>query len=123
MARILGLREVRTGSIHGVAGVPNPRNLDCGRQAARLATAGDGDAEDAALYRSLKTQKGNIVMSKKYRKRPVVIEAVQATAVGEIDTLEGVMSYQPGDWIITGVKGEKYPCKDDSFRATYEPVE
>lgn len=29
----------------------------------------------------------------------------------------------PGDWIITGVKGEKYPCKPDIFVATYEPAE
>lgn len=29
----------------------------------------------------------------------------------------------PGDWIITGVKGEKYPCKPDIFEATYEQVE
>ena len=28
----------------------------------------------------------------------------------------------PGDWLITGVAGEKYPCKDDIFRATYEEV-
>ena len=58
----------------------------------------------------------------KYRKKPVVIEAEQATDFGEIETLEGVMSYQPGDWIITGVKGEKYPCKNDIFQATYEPA-
>ena len=33
------------------------------------------------------------------------------------------VTVHPGDWIITGVQGEKYPCKDDVFRATYEPVE
>ncbi len=38
-----------------------------------------------------------------------------------IDTLEGV-PVAPGDWIITGEKGEKYPCKPDIFEATYEPV-
>jgi len=38
-------------------------------------------------------------------------------------TLEGPMRVSPGDWIITGVKGEKYPCKPDIFAATYEPVE
>ena len=36
---------------------------------------------------------------------------------------EGDMYVQPGDWVITGIKGEVYPCKDDIFRATYEPVE
>lgn len=42
---------------------------------------------------------------------------------GWIDTLEGGHNVCPGDWIITGVKGEKYPCKPDIFAATYEPVE
>ncbi len=41
---------------------------------------------------------------------------------GWIDTLEDGHRVCPGDWIITGVKGEKYPCKDDIFRMTYEPV-
>jgi hypothetical protein len=39
-----------------------------------------------------------------------------------IDTLEGRMSVKPGDWVITGVKGERYPCKPDIFEATYEPA-
>lgn len=42
---------------------------------------------------------------------------------GWIDTLEGGHNVCPGDWIITGVKGERYPCKPDIFAATYEPVE
>lgn len=37
-----------------------------------------------------------------------------------IKTLEGVAVVTPGDWIITGIKGEKYPCKPDIFAATYE---
>ena len=41
---------------------------------------------------------------------------------GWIDTLEGGHIVCPGDWVITGVKGEKYPCKPDIFAATYEPV-
>ena len=41
---------------------------------------------------------------------------------GWIDTLEGGHIVCPGDWIITGVKGEHYPCKPDIFEATYEPV-
>lgn len=41
---------------------------------------------------------------------------------GWIDTLEGGHIVCPGDWIITGVKGERYPCKPDIFDATYEPV-
>jgi hypothetical protein len=41
---------------------------------------------------------------------------------GWIDTLEGSHIVCPGDWIITGVKGEHYPCKPDVFQATYEAV-
>lgn len=83
----------------------------------------------------------------KYRKKPVVIEAIQwnginleelkwfmkekfnGTSVSEIDfelkipTLEGTMTASLGDYIIRGVKGEYYPCKPDIFEATYEPVE
>ncbi len=86
-----------------------------------------------------------------YRKKPVVIEAEQffpdhkpwpegveqynrnqtettegATSVWygwRIPTLEGPHLVTPGDWIITGVKGERYPCKPDIFEATYERVE
>lgn len=42
---------------------------------------------------------------------------------GWIDTLEGGHIVCPGDWIITGVKGEHYPCKPDIFEATYEVAE
>ena len=41
---------------------------------------------------------------------------------GWIDTLEQGHRVCPGDWIITGVKGEHYPCKPDIFAATYDPV-
>jgi hypothetical protein len=41
---------------------------------------------------------------------------------GWIDTLEGGHVVCPGDWIITGIKGELYPCKPDIFDATYEQV-
>ena len=43
-------------------------------------------------------------------------------AHGWIDALEGGHIVCPGDWIITGVKGERYPCKPDVFAATYEQV-
>ena len=83
----------------------------------------------------------------KYRKKPVVIEAMQFTKdsfdeccefIGEenlndgtskdecyigIITLEGEHDANEGDWIIQGVKGEFYPCKPDIFEMTYEPVE
>ncbi len=41
---------------------------------------------------------------------------------GWIDTLEGGLTVCPGDWIITGVQGERYPCKPDIFAETYESV-
>ena len=41
---------------------------------------------------------------------------------GWIDTLEGGHNVCPGDWIITGVQGERYPCKADIFEATYDAV-
>ena len=74
----------------------------------------------------------------KFRKKPVVIEAEQwfpgkpVDGVIEsdpdsttqfapfVETLEGPLNVSPGDWIITGIKGEKYPCKPDIFEATYE---
>lgn len=77
-----------------------------------------------------------------YRKKPVVIDAEQWFPGRKIDgveefetgdpiteiaarvvTLEGAMVAMPGDWIITGVKGEKYPCKPDIFELTYESTE
>ena len=88
----------------------------------------------------------------KYRKKPVVIEAIQWTGenyweilkwahagmhpkmnaiihgseVGSglmVRTLEGNMMASVGDWIIKGVKGEFYPCKPDIFAATYEKAD
>jgi hypothetical protein len=91
----------------------------------------------------------------KYRKKPVVIEAMQFTGVppdatnatpiidwilaGDgtarlhildddgaqiaIDTLEGTMRADVGDWVIRGLQGEFYPCKPYIFKATYESVE
>jgi hypothetical protein len=79
-----------------------------------------------------------------YRKKPVVIEAIQFTGANTveiagllgwdysggseysdsvvIETLEGDMTANVGDWVIRGVAGEGYPCKDDVFRLTYERV-
>ena len=58
----------------------------------------------------------------KYRKKPIVIEAEQTKTRVVIDTFEGSMTAEPGDWIIIGIKGERYPCKPDIFNATYEPA-
>lgn len=54
--------------------------------------------------------------------RPCEHCGVQMHEHGWIDTLEGGHNVCPGDWIITGVKGERYPCKPDIFAATYEPA-
>jgi hypothetical protein len=76
----------------------------------------------------------------KYRKKPVVVEAIRFTGAnlseiesltnavvtdGErvfIQTLEGDMLVTPGDMVIKGIAGECYPCKPDIFEATYEPA-
>lgn len=79
----------------------------------------------------------------KYRKKPVVIEAVQWNGHNPLEigmfagwltvetngdklyvpTLEGTMMANPGDYIIKGIQDEFYPCKPDIFEATYEKVE
>ena len=93
----------------------------------------------------------------KFRKKPVVIEAITFEELVEygrahcgphthdgipwsfsfgghpithenddcylIPTLEGTMRFERGDMLITGVKGEIYPCKPDIFAATYEQAE
>lgn len=59
----------------------------------------------------------------KYRKKPIVVEAYQTDKEMYIDTLEGVMHASIGDFIVTGVNGEQYPCKPDIFLKTYERVE
>lgn len=58
----------------------------------------------------------------KFRKKPIVIEAYQTQEEKIIQTLEGSLKASPGDWIITGIRGEEYPCKPDVFDKTYEPV-
>lgn len=85
----------------------------------------------------------------KYRKKPVVIDAVQWTGENQdeisefigiayadagdyfysplnklcIHTLEGILTADIGDWVIKGIRGEFYPCKPDIFAETYEPVD
>lgn len=101
---------------------------------------------DCVLHRALLPE----ARAMKFRKKPVVIEAMQfdgqnthdimtwankrvrpydlLNVVSQYDglyvnTLEGPLTCSPGDWIIKGVAGEFYPCKPDIFAATYEPVE
>ena len=83
----------------------------------------------------------------KYRKKPVVVEAMQVNSITSFDevvyffgenshtlelggdgmmyirTLEGLMRVNLGDYIIKGVQGEFYPCKPDIFEQTYEFAE
>jgi len=82
-------------------------------------------------------------MIKKYRKKPVEIEALQWTYYNgadmlsflgesfhrwvdhehiEINTLEGIITATVGDFLIKGVQGEFYPCKPDIFEQTYDEV-
>ena len=63
-----------------------------------------------------------MIHTMKFRKRPVIIEAYQTDRPMDIETLEGIMHADTGDWITTGVKGEQYPCKPDIFDVTYERV-
>lgn len=60
---------------------------------------------------------------RKFKKKPVIVEAYKTSEELMIQTLEGNMKADPGDWIITGIHGEKYPCKPDIFEKTYEPVD
>lgn len=70
-----------------------------------------------------------------FRKRPLTVEAVQwfegethpaVIYIGGgfyINTLEGPMHVSDGSWIVKGIKGEYYACRDDVFRLSYDPVE
>lgn len=60
--------------------------------------------------------------TKKYVKKPVIVEAYQTDIEITIHTLEGDMKAMPGDYIITGVQGEQYPCKPDIFEETYDEL-
>lgn len=62
------------------------------------------------------------VTLRQYRKLPVVVFAALMDEPFEVETLEGTMHGNAGDYLIRGVKGEYYPCKPDVFLATYEPV-
>lgn len=55
----------------------------------------------------------------KVQKKPIIVDAYQTETGLYIETLEGLMHARPGDWIITGVEGEQYPCKPDIFEKTY----
>lgn len=79
---------------------------------------------------------GTMSAMARYLKKQVVVEAVQwfkhgdhpavkmesaSDTTGYIDTPEGRLNVVPGDWIITGIAGENYPCKPDIFEKLYSP--
>lgn len=82
----------------------------------------------------------------RFRKRPVVVEAIQWTGTNRdavaaflgdvlefddadgrdlvaVATLEGVMRAEPGDWLVRGIAGEFYPCDRAIFSQTFDPVD
>lgn len=62
-------------------------------------------------------------VEKKYKKKPIIITAYRTDKPLVIQTLEGTLRAAVGDYIITGLRGEKYPCKPDIFEKIYELVE
>ena len=56
-----------------------------------------------------------------FRKQPVAVQARRLDEPRDIETLEGTMHAEAGDWLIKGVEGELYSCKDSVFRETYAP--
>lgn len=106
--------------------------------------------EHAALIAALNQHRGSEYNPQRFTKQPVTVDAFRLAREGEpltvefeqwcdavgfeeftsdrdegliIHTLEGDMRADPGDWIIKGVKGEFYPCKDEIFTATYRPAD
>lgn len=59
----------------------------------------------------------------RFRKRPVVVEAIQLRHRTSFETGSGTLIGQPGDWFISGVNGGQYPCNAGIFSETYEPVD
>lgn len=54
-------------------------------------------------------------MSKEFVKKPIKVRAYKTDKVLYIETLEGTMKADIGDWIVTGIEGERYPVKPDIF--------
>jgi len=91
------------------------------------------DGRQSPQYRRMENWDGDVVRRfKSHDGLPLSVHGLQnkcrqcghrMSEHGWVDTLEGGHIVCPGDWIITGVQGEFYPCKPDIFEATYEPVE
>lgn len=83
-----------------------------------------GGAVYSQGYRKERNWEGEVV---RYHRNPELPDTLKCSICGNeyhdhgwIDTLEGGHIVCPGDWIITGVQGEHYPCKPDIFALTYE---
>ncbi|PSQ45375.1 hypothetical protein BRD17_01625 [Halobacteriales archaeon SW_7_68_16] len=57
------------------------------------------------------------------RKKPVEVEIERVEERTEIETREGVVVAEPGEYVVIGVEGERYPIAPDILAATYEPVD
>ena len=142
--------KILAGPAYGIDNTGYKDRLDFPQSADESAipkTTGQMFAENSIIFGTV----GLVNNVRKFRKKPVVIEAIQYTAysiqdcydfidsrvgnfpeVGrgldpsdgkfKITTLEGVMIADVGDWIIKGVNGEFYPCKPDIFKKTYDQV-
>ncbi|MBU9721460.1 MULTISPECIES: hypothetical protein [Bacillaceae] len=58
----------------------------------------------------------------KYRRKPIVVEAVKITRPMTIDTAEGSVVGNPGDYLITDTNGDQYPCNGQEFEKSYELI-
>lgn len=64
-------------------------------------------------------------MSQKIKavKKPIPVSAFQTDKAIDIKTLEGTMHANPGDWVITGPEGERWPVKREIFERTYKVLD
>jgi hypothetical protein len=78
--------------------------------------------KNIAILQNKELLKRKAARGMRYRKKPIEVEAYQTDKELIIHTLEGDMKASAGDYIITGVNGEQYPCKPDVFEKTYEKM-
>jgi hypothetical protein len=60
---------------------------------------------------------------KRYIQKPVEVSATRVMETGEVNSLEGTEKCAPGDWIITGVKGERWPISNETFKSKYKAID
>lgn len=70
----------------------------------------------------MKFKKGTVpeLEYKKAIKKPIPVRCIQIKEPFEVETLEGKMKGQAGDWLMIGVNGEMYPCAKEIFEKTYD---